>query len=219
MLLNNNLSSMRDILQYLLFIIPIMLVSLPFHELAHGLTAYALGDPTAKRAGRLTMNPLAHLDPIGSVCLLLFQFGWAKPVPVNPNLMKDRKAGFAITALAGPVSNMVLAFFFACIFKVMLLTIGDTSVTVEAVYKMLSMFVEVNVGLAIFNLIPIPPLDGSRILAFFLPPKLEMYYYKYERYLFFVIIALLYMQVLTTPLYFLINSVLFSMSRLFGINF
>ena len=208
-------TSLQSFIETYIFIIPVILISLPFHEFAHALTAYALGDPTAKRAGRLTMNPLAHLDPIGALCTLLLHFGWAKPVPVNPTLMRNRKAGFALVALAGPVSNMILAFVFAGILKVMTLTIVSTGATTDAVFKIVQLFIEVNVGLAIFNLIPIPPLDGSRILAFFLPPTLEMYYYKYEKYLFLVVIALLFFGVLTGPLDFLINSVLTSMAMLF----
>lgn len=213
---NNIFDNLQNYLQDLLFIIPVLLISLPFHELAHALTATALGDPTSKRAGRLTLNPMAHLDPIGTICMLFFHFGWAKPVPVNPDLMRNRKAGFALTSLAGPVSNMVLAFFFAGILKIMTLTVVSSTLTVEAIYKMVSLFIQVNVGLAIFNLIPIPPLDGSRILAFFLPPNLEMYYYKYERYLFFLIIILLYFGILTGPLTFLIGSVLSVISKIFG---
>ena len=208
-------TSLQSFIETYVFIIPVILISLPFHEFAHALTAYALGDQTAKRAGRLTLNPLAHLDPLGALCTLLFHFGWAKPVPVNPSLMRNRKAGFALVALAGPVSNLILAFVFAGILKVMTLSITSTSATMDAIFKIVQLFIEVNVGLAIFNLIPIPPLDGSRILAFFLPPTLEMYYYKYEKYLFLVVIALLFFGVLTGPLDFLINSVLTSMAMLF----
>jgi Zn-dependent protease len=212
---SNLFGNLQSYIQEFLFIIPVILISLPIHEFAHAMTATALGDPTAKNAGRLTLNPLAHLDPIGALCILLVHFGWAKPVPVNPNLMRNRKAGMAITALAGPVSNVIIAFVFAGVLKIMtLMNLPQTSV-IEAIGIIFYYFVLINIGLAIFNLIPIPPLDGSRILAFFLPPKLEMLFYQYEKYLYIAIIILLFTGLLTVPLTFLINSVMNSMWMLF----
>ncbi len=175
---------------------------LPIHEYAHALFATKLGDDTARLKGRLTLNPLAHLDIMGAVMIFLVGFGYARPVPVNPRKFKNPKAGMALTALAGPVSNLVMAFFFIILQKVFwyLFDANQTAV----VFYVASMFffyaATVNVSLAVFNLLPIPPLDGSRIINLIIPSK---YYFKimqYERYIVLGVFALIVFGVLDKPL-------------------
>ncbi len=173
-------------------LILIFLVS-PLHELAHGAAAVALGDKTPKWQGRLTLNPIAHIDWIGSLMIILFGFGWAKPVQVNMRNFKNPKAGMALTALAGPFSNFLIAFiaglFYFPIFKWYFFNPGMFS---EIVFYCYYYFIIINIFIGIFNLIPIPPLDGSRILSAVLPDK---YYYqlmRYEQYSFMLFIVVFY---------------------------
>lgn len=161
--------------------------------------AYALGDPTAKRAGRLTLNPFKHLDPVGFLCLALLRFGWAKPVPVNPTYFKRRKLGMALTALAGPVMNILLATISMAAMYALILYAPVTNVT-EILYTILYLCVVINIGLAVFNLIPLPPLDGSRLLMPVLPRKVQSFLYKNERYVHMALVALIVTGVLTGPL-------------------
>ncbi|WP_027363408.1 site-2 protease family protein [Desulfotruncus alcoholivorax] len=162
-----NFPSLQDIL----LLLPAILIGLTVHEYAHGLAADRLGDHTARYQGRLTLNPLAHIDPVGFLMLLLFKFGWAKPVPVNPyNLRGDPSRGMLLVALAGPASNLLLAFLTA-----ILLGTGLTKYNVYFHYIALYSL-QINVVLAIFNLIPVPPLDGSKILAGLLPGQSRFIY-------------------------------------------
>lgn len=142
--------------------IPALLIAITFHEFAHARVSYSLGDPTPKQTGRLSLNPLAHLDPVGLLMLWIFRFGWAKPVQINPYYYKDPKKGVLLVSLAGPLSNLVLAFFTLIFLKLDFIT---SSFAVNFVYIL---FVY-NLGLAVFNLIPVPPLDGSKILVNLLP--------------------------------------------------
>lgn len=157
------------------------------HELSHGFSAYLMGDTTAKNDGRLSLNPLKHIDPIGAICLVLFHFGWAKPVPVNPYLFKNRKWGMIFVSASGPISNLLLAFIAIIVFTLSndVFLIGGTIQTTSEL-SMLDifwiLFAQINLGLFVFNLIPIPPLDGSKILAQFLPPKPRYTYLAFERY-------------------------------------
>ncbi len=179
-------------------LILIFLVS-PIHELAHGAAALALGDRTPKWQGRITMNPLAHIDYIGALMILLFGFGWAKPVEVNMRNFKNPKAGMAITALAGPLSNFLIAFiaaiFYVPVFNICFPTYAaymDPSMFSQVLYYFFGYFILINISLGIFNLIPIPPLDGSRILSAILPDK---YYYqlmRFEQYSFIILIVAFY---------------------------
>lgn len=170
-----------DIQEFILLAPPI-LFALTIHELAHGYVAYILGDTTAKAAGRLTLNPLKHLDPIGTIAFFIIKFGWAKPVPVNPYYFKNPRKGMLWVGLAGPASNLVVAVISALLLKafVPLSSSLPPALTVPLQF-MLEASVWVNVVLCVFNLIPFPPLDGSRILAGLLPADMARSYESLER--------------------------------------
>lgn len=181
----------------------VVFCTLPVHEYAHAFVADKLGDKTARLSGRLTLNPLAHIDILGAIMILFVGFGYAKPVPVNPRNFKNSKKGMALTALAGPFSNILMAVVFMFLSNV--LSLFGSSLFVQAFYVFFSFAASINIGLAVFNLIPIPPLDGSRVLELLIPDK---YYYKfaqYERYIVIVIFGLIIFGVLDAPLAFLQN--------------
>lgn len=181
----------------------VVFCTLPVHEYAHALVADKLGDKTARLSGRLTLNPMAHIDILGAIMILFVGFGYAKPVPVNPRNFKNPKKGMALTALAGPFSNILMAVVFMFLSNV--LSLFGNSLFVQAFYVFFSFAASINIGLAVFNLIPIPPLDGSRVLELLIPDK---YYYKfaqYERYIVIVIFGLIIFGVLDAPLAFLQN--------------
>lgn len=180
---------LKDPLGFILIAIP-LLYSIIFHELAHGWVAYLMGDPTAKSLGRLSLNPLKHLDPIGTIMLFIFGFGWAKPVPVNFNQLRDRHKGMILVSAAGIITNMLLAF--SALFLDRLLSPSASSMPAVLLYY----FAQINIILAAFNLIPLPPLDGSKILMGFASPSVQNFLFRLERYGFFIIIALLYLGVL-----------------------
>lgn len=168
-----------------LYSLPGLLVAIVFHELAHGYTAYLLGDNTAKDAGRLSLNPIRHIDPIGFISLLVFKFGWAKPVPINSNNFQNRKRDTILVSLAGPFSNFIIA-----------LVVGNILYSIPIrntiLHNMIMMTLIYNIVLCVFNLLPFPPLDGSKILASLLPRKLEYLFYKYERYMYLILILLIF---------------------------
>ena len=166
------------------------LLCITLHELSHGFVAWRLGDPTAKNAGRLTLNPIRHLDVVGLLMMLVAKVGWAKPVPVDPRYFKKPKQGMALTALAGPVSNFVLAVLAMLISKVIYLY-APYSAAMDVVFSFcLYTLAPLSIGLGLFNLIPIPPLDGSKVLAAFLPDRQYITLMRYERYGIVVLLVL-----------------------------
>lgn len=190
------------IIMSLFAILVVLLVATPVHECAHGWMAKALGDDTAERSGRLTLNPIHHLDLLGTICMFLFGIGWGKPVPVNPSRCRKVKSGktaMALTALAGPVSNILLSLIFMIIYKVVFYTCGSVA-NIAYFLSALIFIIDINLFLAVFNLIPIPPFDGSRILLAFLPTKWYFGIMKYERYIQIGILLLLWSGILSIPL-------------------
>lgn len=179
------------ILSQLIVLVLLLGVAFPIHELAHALTARQLGDDTSERLGRITLNPLAHLDPFGTLLFALTGFGWAKPVPVNTyRLRGNPRTSFAIVALAGPVSNLLLAGLFALLFRLTLSFASRDALLTDVLLFAFSVAVQLNIFLAFFNLIPIPPLDGSRLLTALLPDQGQMWMDQLERYGFIILIAL-----------------------------
>ena len=174
-----------------------VLITLSIHEYAHAYAAYKLGDSTAKNLGRLSLNPIKHLDPIGALCMVLFRIGWAKPVPINPRNFRDPKKGFALSALAGPLINLVIAFVFSGIYLFTYYLLRDTMFEPNSFalnlakngLLFLQIFFSVNLGLGIFNLLPIPPFDGSRLLNVIFPPKIYFEVMKYERQIYYGVLA------------------------------
>ena len=154
---------------------------LTIHETCHGLAAYALGDPTAKRAHRLSLNPLRHIDWIGFFMMIVAGFGWAKPVPVNPNYFKKPKEGMAITALAGPVSNFLLALLLLLAARLVYVRAMVTGTQPETLFSFLVNTASLSVGLGLFNLVPVPPLDGSKVVAVLLPDRAYNWLMRYEQ--------------------------------------
>ena len=244
-----------------LYRIPVLLVSFTVHELSHAYVSYRQGDPTPKLAGRITLNPIKHIDPIGAIMLLVARFGWAKPVPIDPSYYKNRKAGIMLTSFAGPLSNIVLAAictaFFALfvdlfsghslkeLFEAMNYVIGEDTfgnnlmslsgvlyfltmggftgvylTTVQTVaLTLLLNFISINILLAAFNLVPIPPLDGSKILFSILPERIYYrYILPYERYGMFLIMALSFTGVLSfilTPFFNVVQTIIISIITVF----
>lgn len=177
----------------------VVFCTMPVHECAHAFMADRLGDSTARLSGRMSLNPMRHIDPMGAVMLVLIGFGYAKPVPVNPRNFKNPKAGMALTALAGPVANLLMAVVFIFLQNLVGM-LPASNVLASAVYTFLLYAAIINLQLAVFNLIPIPPLDGSRLLQLLIPSK---YYYKflrYERYIVLVVFLLLFLGVLSGPI-------------------
>ena len=155
--------------------IAVLLFAVTIHEYAHGKAALSLGDPTAKKAGRLTLNPLSHIDPMGAVCMFLFHFGWAKPVPVNPAYFANRRNDIILMSLSGPLSNIAAAFIAGLFLRFLYIKI-------EGYLMVLAYMIMMNTGLGLFNLLPIPPLDGSHVFENILPPSLAARFRQARRY-------------------------------------
>lgn len=189
----------REGIMALILSIPGLLLAISMHECAHGYAAYLMGDNTAKYSGRLSLNPLNHLDPIGAICMLLFRFGWAKPVPINPRNFNNQRLGIIIVSLAGPMANFVLGFI-SCIFFYAINIYATGNTLWEFINMVLLYSIYMNVGFMIFNLIPIPPLDGSKIVMEFLPYNLKYKIYQYERYFGLILIIFVYAGVMTPVL-------------------
>ena len=179
--------SLRDILLR----VAAVFLCLTIHETCHGLAAYALGDPTAKRAHRLSLNPLRHIDWLGLLMMVVAGFGWAKPVPVNPNYFKKPKQGMAVTALAGPVSNLLLAILLLLIARGVYIRAALTGSFSATWFAFLLDTASLSVGLGLFNLVPIPPLDGSKVLAVLLPDRAYDWLMHYERFGMLVLVMII----------------------------
>ncbi len=202
---------MNDSILQIIILAPAVLLALTVHEFAHGYVAFRFGDPTARASGRLTLNPLKHLDPLGTIAFFIFHIGWAKPVPVNAAYFKNPQKDMLWVALAGPFTNLILALVSALMTRIVwfLANILPHTVLVEAVLvplnSVLIASVWINLVLGIFNFLPIPPLDGSRILAGLLPPDLARSYASIERYGFILILILAFTGVLSRLIIPIIN--------------
>ena len=200
----------------LLLSLPIVLLALSVHETAHGYMAYRLGDPTARNLGRLTLNPLKHLDPMGFLCMVLFRFGWAKPVPVNPRNFRHYKRDMILVALAGPLSNFLMAVVAVAIFRVSLFFVTDYNALFALYLILIDVIASVNISLMVFNLLPIPPLDGSRLWSSLLPGKWAYFLEVNSRYVTMGLFVLLMTGALDVPLALLHNGVFTLLFTVFG---
>lgn len=210
-----NGGNVTDIIVSLLLSVPIIFLALSVHETAHGYVAYKLGDPTAHSLGRLTLNPIKHIDILGFICMLVAGFGWAKPVPINSRYFKKPKRDMALTALAGPLSNLLLAVVFAFILKGVALLWNflppSTEITFNIYtwsFELITIGIRMNVVFAVFNMLPVPPFDGSRIFLTFLPSNTYFKIMRYEQYIQIAIMLALVLGFLDKPLAIVSNFVL-----------
>lgn len=220
LLLSGNFT-LDEVIARILAVLLIVFLILPFHEWAHAFTASLLGDKSVKYRGRLSINPLSHIDPIGALCLLLFGFGWAKPVPIDPRNFKNPKLGMAVTAIMGPVANLIAALAGLLIYH------GIWAFAPTFFFEgfgrffleFLSYYISCNIGLAVFNLIPIPPLDGSKVLFLFLPDQAVNFCYRYQQIFFIVLFVGLYVGILDGVLGFATNGLFGALDRLASLPF
>lgn len=217
---------MQTFIISMLLTLPIILLSLSLHETAHGFMAWRLGDPTAKYTGRLTLNPLRHLNPLGFLSMLLTGFGWANPVPINSRYFKKPRRDIALTGMAGPLSNLLLALVFLLLLRFVgygwLWTASYSSqFTAKIAYFTILFFyygVQMNVVLAVFNLLPVPPLDGSRIFYVFLPPRIYYKVMQYEHIITMVVLALLLLGPLSSFIQWLTTLIMRGMFTMVGMR-
>lgn len=184
------INRLYSLMSNIIIVLPTVLIALMGHELAHGWVSGKLGDPTPKMDGRMTLNPIKHLDPIGAILMIVTGFGWAKPVQVNPMYYKDRKKGMALVALAGPVANLVMALVGMILGMFFIKIFSGSMTVVKIIGNYTSTFVSMNLSFMVFNLIPLPPLDGSKILGMFLPSKAYYTMLQYERYSMIILMLL-----------------------------
>ena len=214
--------NLASILAQVLAVLVIIFLILPFHEWAHAQTAYLLGDKGIKQRGRLSLNPLSHIDPIGALMMILVGFGWAKPVPVDSRYFKNPRVGMAITALMGPVANLVAAVAGMLVFQIIWAVSPNFLIQNQfGVYVLtfLVLYITVNVNLAVFNLLPSPPLDGSKIMFTFLPDKAVEFFYRYQMIFFAALFVLLWTGPLSYVLGFLSRWVSFGLYTLTALPF
>ncbi len=210
--IRNFFTNPRESFIALLITLPVVLITISVHEFSHAYIANKLGDPTARNLGRLTLNPAKHIDPIGFLCMILLHFGWAKPVPVNARYFKNPKKGMAATALAGPISNIILMMIGAVLFEFYCLIPypedGTFLYNLWVVgWNFFYYFPVLNIYFAVFNLLPIPPLDGSRILFVLLPDRYYFGIMKYERIIMLVFLLLLVTNILTIPISYVADNI------------
>lgn len=203
---NQGLNATEIFLKYFVRVLIIFLI-LPLHECAHAFVAKKMGDNTAYNAGRLTLNPIAHIDIVGAILLVFTGFGWAKPVPINPNNMKNPRLGISLTALAGPVSNLLAALVAMIIWKFIAGLVAMTQ-TLVYVYYIFYFFIQVNVGLAVFNLIPVPPLDGDKVLSYFTSLNYKIWVHNHQQIIMIIFLVLILTPALSYPLNWLTDIVL-----------
>lgn len=190
----------------------VMLIAIPFHEAAHALVSHWLGDDTAVRAGRLSLNPARHFDPMGALCMVLAGVGWARPVGIDARRFKNPKVGMAISAAAGPLSNLLLATVAMVLYKAAYYTGLQATTLLRFFYYLISM----NISLAVFNLLPVPPFDGSRIALLFLPQRSYFKLMNYERYVMIGVFILVIAGFLDAPLSLAVNGVWSGLDSLTG---
>lgn len=174
----------------ILYSLPAILIAISVHEFSHAFVAYKLGDKNQKYMGRLTLDPFAHIDLFGLICMMLLKFGWGKPVMVDDRNFKDRLKGNMLVSIAGPISNLILAIIFTVVLKIVIIT-GVSLTAGSIITTMLINAIVLNVVLAVFNMLPIPPFDGSKVLMYFLPYKYKDIMYTLERYSFYILIIFL----------------------------
>ena len=196
-------------LKELLYVFPAILIAFTVHEYAHALASVILGDPTPKLEGRLSLNPFVHLDLVGTLMLIVFKFGWAKPVMINPQYYKHPKRDMGVVAFAGPLANFILAFLsFLVVNLILKLTNGDVGIALYATYTFFRYFAIINLGLGVFNMLPFPPLDGSKVLGAFLPMNIFLKYMQLEPYGMVILVILVFTNLLSTPLNFMLGNLI-----------
>ncbi len=201
----SHLGNPIDLLIYISIRLLVIFTILPVHEFAHAWAAQKMGDNTARNMGRLTLNPLAHLDIFGAIFLILFGFGWAKPVPVNPRNFKNYKKGNILVSLAGPLSNIICAALGVFVLRVLNYTAIAHYAYYSYIDSAIEIFIRINLSLAVFNLLPIPPLDGYHIFSTILPFKARSFIAKNQQIIYIIFVALLFSNIISRPLTFLIN--------------